>query len=280
MQRSLPKVEEGVSQSDLATFLSKLRILISLSKTAKKNKLSLSSHAFYSQKARHALAELKIAEGNLSVACSGLESIAVAESFHKITIELKEAYSLFPTYLHYLKHLEEAKVIAESEFRVALASANLLGKPIIKIREEFIAEELLNDHEQIIKEILHEINLCYEYDCFNGCAVLIRRLVESLIILAFDVHGIADQIRDVAGNNLGLELLIAKATQSRELSLTRNTKVGLPKPKFYGDLAAHNPRARVRKTDLDKFQAEIRVVIEELGGLSSPSKRAHLRSAT
>lgn len=94
-----------------------------------------------------------------------------------------------------------------------------------------------------------------------------------MLVLAFDAHGISSRIKNAAGDFMMLQAIIGQAIASPELKLTRNAKEGLPKLKFLGDLGAHNPRARVRKMDLDKEHNAIRVAIEELATHSRPKKK-------
>ena len=57
--------------------------------------------------------------------------------------------------------------------------------------------------------------------------------------------------------------LILKANEPA-IKLTRNTKRTLPNIKVFGDLGAHNRNALVKKGDLDRLHADIRIGIEEL----------------
>ncbi|OGF15638.1 MAG: hypothetical protein A2W00_01015 [Candidatus Eisenbacteria bacterium RBG_16_71_46] len=93
---------------------------------------------------------------------------------------------------------------------------------------------------------------------------MIRRLAESMIIAAYERHNLQMVVTDADGNYLAFKDLIGKATSQREFKLTRETKRVLPDLKFFGDLAAHNPLALVRKPDLDRLHAATRCAIEEL----------------
>src|SRR5258706_4927786 len=43
--------------------------------------------------------------------------------------------------------------------------------------------------------VVHQINTTYETACFDACAVMLRRLVESLIIEAFEAKGFDHEIK-------------------------------------------------------------------------------------
>jgi hypothetical protein len=94
--------------------------------------------------------------------------------------------------------------------------------------------------------------------------VWLRRLVESLIIEAFEAHKIEARIKDSTGEYLELKALIGKAAADADLKLTRNTKGALPNLKFLGDLSVHSRRHLIRGDDLKGVRNDARVAIEEL----------------
>jgi hypothetical protein len=55
-----------------------------------------------------------------------------------------------------------------------------------------------------IERVVNQINGCYEKGWFDGCAVMMRRLVETLIIECFEHHKIDHKIRNAAGDFLYL----------------------------------------------------------------------------
>ncbi len=113
-----------------------------------------------------------------------------------------------------------------------------------------------------MKKVLWEVNRCYDAACYNACAAMIRRLTETLIIEAFEHHGIAGKIKK-DGDYLDFSGLIGMAISESKLGLTRNTKRILPDLKFFGDLGVHNRKALVRKDDIDKLHQATRSAIEE-----------------
>jgi hypothetical protein len=110
-----------------------------------------------------------------------------------------------------------------------------------------------------------EVNGCFAAGCYNGCAAMLRRLIESLIIEAYEAHGIEAAIKDNNGEYLELKALIGKAVNEPKLRLGRNTRAALPNLKFLGDLSAHSRRHFIRLGDLEKYRNDARVAIEELG---------------
>jgi hypothetical protein len=116
----------------------------------------------------------------------------------------------------------------------------------------------------VYRKILEEVNRCHSACCYNGCAALIRRLVESLIIEAFEAHGLEGNIRGAGGEYLDLKALIGKAIAEPKLRLSRNTKNALPNLKLLGDLSAHSRKHFTLAGDLEKWHSDARITLQEL----------------
>ncbi len=119
-----------------------------------------------------------------------------------------------------------------------------------------------------IERIALQANGCYESGWFDACAVMIRRLVETLIIECFECHKIAEKIKDSNENFFLLKDLVDSCLREITWTLGRNTKKALPSLKEVGDLSAHSRRYLATKSDIDKIRDGARVVVEELIHLS------------
>src|SRR5258708_8647961 len=51
-----------------------------------------------------------------------------------------------------------------------------------------------------VEKVLNQANGSYEKGWYDACAVMIRRLIETLIIEAFEKHQIADKIKGPTGD--------------------------------------------------------------------------------
>jgi hypothetical protein len=120
-----------------------------------------------------------------------------------------------------------------------------------------------------IEKVVYQINGCYEKGWFDGCAVMMRRLIETLIIECFEKYEIPDKIKKpTTGDFLFLGDLIDKATQEPKWSLGRNTKQALARLKSIGDQSAHSRRYNAHREDIDKLSHDFRIVCQELLYLS------------
>ena len=114
-----------------------------------------------------------------------------------------------------------------------------------------------------IEQVTEQINGCYEQGWYDGCGVMIRRLIETLIIEVFEHYGLDGQIKGPTGDFLYLADLIDRMLNCTAWNLSRNTKKALPQLKGIGDKSAHNRRFLARRGDIDKITDDLRVVAEE-----------------
>ena len=136
--------------------------------------------------------------------------------------------------------------------------------------------EILQGTRDYIERIGQQANGCYELGWYDACAVMLRRLLETLIIECYEHHKIDATIKGGDGNFLQLRDLIAHFLNEKQWNPTRNTRNGLPKLKDIGDLSAHSRRYIAQKPDIENIQKELRVVIQELVYLAGFDKTPSL----
>lgn len=115
-----------------------------------------------------------------------------------------------------------------------------------------------------IERVANQVNGTYERGWYDSCAVMIRRLVETLIIETFEAHSISSKIKTGAGDFLYLRDLITITLAEKSWNLGRNAKAALPRLKDIGDKSAHSRRFNADKRDIDKCIGDVRVVVQEL----------------
>lgn len=127
---------------------------------------------------------------------------------------------------------------------------------------------LVRNTRGYIERVAVQVNNSYESGSYDACAVMLRRLLETLIIECFEKHSISSKIKDGNGNfkylrDLIADMLSEDASVTGAWNLSRNTKSALPKLKETGDLSAHNRRYLAQRTDLDKLIGDLRLVVQE-----------------
>ena len=115
-----------------------------------------------------------------------------------------------------------------------------------------------------IESISNQANGCFANGWYDACAVMLRRLLETLIIEAFEKHGSADSIKGAQGDFLYLRELISKTLSENTWNLSRNCKQALPKLKDLGDRSAHSRRYLAPKLEIENLASDIRLAVQEL----------------
>lgn len=130
--------------------------------------------------------------------------------------------------------------------------------------DDILPFELYKDTRQNIERIGDQINKSFYFGIYDGCAVLMRRLMEMLLILSFKEFKIDSEIRDPNGNYLQLSGIISRAVQNTTLDLSHNAKEYLDIFREKGNLSAHNPFHNALQADLERVQPKFRHLVQEL----------------
>lgn len=127
-----------------------------------------------------------------------------------------------------------------------------------------LPEALFAGTRGYIESLSKQINASYENNIFDGCAVLMRRLVEILLIHSFENHGIGAEIKDGDGNYKMLNHIVSNAKNNQTLALSRNTKESIETYRTLGNFSAHKIFYNAKRKDIDFAQKEFRASVEEL----------------
>lgn len=109
-----------------------------------------------------------------------------------------------------------------------------------------------------------QINTSYEQNLFDGCAVLMRRLIEVLLILTYHNFQIESAIQNNDGSYISLNNTIADAKSNMFINLSKTTKSCIDKFRMLGNFSAHEIYYNARRADIEKVQMLYRVAVEEL----------------
>lgn len=131
-------------------------------------------------------------------------------------------------------------------------------------KEMVLAKSLVKGTRGYIESVANQINSTYENACYDACAVMIRRLVETLIIEAFEHHNIADKIKNPMEDFFHLSELITHTLNEKSWNIGRNAKQAMPKLKSIGDLSAHSRRHLAHRSDIDNIMSDLRTAVQEL----------------
>lgn len=116
-----------------------------------------------------------------------------------------------------------------------------------------------------IQRICKQINASYENNLFDCAAVLMRRLLESLLVLSYQKNDIEADIMDKSGNHhITLDKIIKNAEQNTKLALSASTKKEMCLFKDLGNYSAHKIWYNCTQQDIKPHILKYRAIIEEL----------------
>jgi hypothetical protein len=114
-----------------------------------------------------------------------------------------------------------------------------------------------------IAKVAEQINKSFDAQLYDCCAVMCRRLIETLIIEIYEKHGRAHEIRD--GNQyLGLNDMVSRLESDPSITVSRSAAQTLKGFKAIGDLSAHNRHWNARIGDIEPHRVGFRQLVEEL----------------
>ncbi|PZO03153.1 MAG: hypothetical protein DCF29_12455 [Alphaproteobacteria bacterium] len=145
---------------------------------------------------------------------------------------------------------------------------DLRSPDLIAVPDNFLPASISLGGRRHLESLRREINGNHEFGFYNSCAVMCRRLMECLLIEAFDVSGNKAAILGGDGNILGLNDLLAKAKAGSHFKLSRNASRIADRVKDSGDAAAHSRHYVTSQRDIEDLNPGFRQLISELASLA------------
>ena len=151
-----------------------------------------------------------------------------------------------------------------------------LGPTALPESDSLIPMLLVVGTRGYIEKVADQINKSFDAHLYDCCAVMCRRLLETLIIEVYEKESRSNEIRD-GRHFIGLADLIATLEKDSLIFVNKPAMNALKAFKVLGDLSAHNRHYNARVGDLEPQRAGIRLVVEELlyrSGLNSAKSAA------
>ncbi len=160
----------------------------------------------------------------------------------------------------------------KAAFRVKITARAKLDKKFINLSQgmpiqesdSILPRELFNDTRGYIENVVRQVNSSFDSGLYDCCAVMCRRLLETLIIESFESSGKESKLKGKDGHYMMFSGLIAVVESGKTIKLSRNGLQGLKQFKKLGDLSAHNRRFNALANDITRIRDGIRVSCEEL----------------
>lgn len=134
----------------------------------------------------------------------------------------------------------------------------------VESNSELLEEAKFCGKRNYLDRLIRQINNTYANHCYDACAVLMRRLFEVLLVLAYQHYNIDDQIKDASGNGyIMLEGIVSNAKNNVTLKFSR-IKKEFDIFRMVGNLSAHSISYTAGVKDIDDIKLNYRVMTEEL----------------
>jgi hypothetical protein len=233
-----------------------------IARTAQRNAKSLAGHNYYRNKFHDAVIDISQSEARA-------KTIMEACRLEQGEVDQFMAYlacikSTSANNRQRAEALKQVRMICQSVLVPRLE--NLSGDPTPKTEQVLPMSVVQGTRRVYLERIIQQANGCYENHWYDGCAVMMRRFVETMIIEVYEGHGKAAEIKDANGNFIMLRDLLNKFLNDPTWNLQRDTQKVLPEVKSLGDNSAHARRFIAIKDDVDKLlkNNRYRVAAEDL----------------
>jgi hypothetical protein len=173
------------------------------------------------------------------------------------------------------KHPDVVRGKSQGSFRIKASSDEKLSNKYkshariepIKIRDDLIPNSINFGEKKIFDCLRREANGAYDQGLYNASAVMCRRLMETLLIEAFDAQGKIADILD--GKEIKqLSDILGTVKSGNSLRISRSSRPILERVKQVGDTAAHGRYYLSTKKDLDELNPTFRHLLTELAALA------------
>lgn len=134
----------------------------------------------------------------------------------------------------------------------------------IESNSELIEEAKFCGKRPFLTRLIQQINFTYGNNCYDACAVLMRRLFEVLLVLAYQSKGIEADITKPDGSHKMLESIVKDAVQNRTLGVPARISKNFDAFREVGNNSAHSITYTAGKLDIDNIARDYRVMMEDL----------------
>lgn len=134
----------------------------------------------------------------------------------------------------------------------------------IESNSELIEEAKFCGKRNFLDRLIQQINFTYGNNCYDACAVLMRRLFEVLLVLTYQNKGIEGDITNADGSYKMLEGIVKNAVQNKALGVPLRIAKNFDAFREVGNNSAHSITYTAGKQDIDTISRNYRVMLEEL----------------
>lgn len=129
--------------------------------------------------------------------------------------------------------------------------------------DSILPETLITSTRGYIESLGKQINSSYNNNIFDGCAVLMRRLLEILLIHSYEDAGKIALIVENDGIK-NLSYIINYTISNKPFKLSKDSNETLDDFRQLGNFSAHRIQYNAKRKDIDNIKLKYRMTIEEL----------------
>lgn len=134
----------------------------------------------------------------------------------------------------------------------------------IESHDELLEEAKFCGKRNFLDRLIQQINFTYGHNCYDACAILMRRLFEVLLVLTYQNKGIEADITKPDGNHKMLEAIVKDAVQNKVLGVPARISKNFDAFREVGNNSAHSITYTAGKLDIDNIARDYRVMMEDL----------------
>lgn len=134
----------------------------------------------------------------------------------------------------------------------------------IESNNELLEEAKFCGKRSFLTKLIQQINFCYGHNCYDACAVLMRRLFEVLLVLTYQNKGVEGDIQKPDGSHKMLEGIVKDAVQNQSLGIPSRISKNFDAFREVGNNSAHSITYTAGKLDIDNIVRDYRVMLEDL----------------
>ena len=91
--------------------------------------------------------------------------------------------------------MTEQTLILARELRASVVASTHQDEGGLTASDSIVPLSVVRNSRAYIERIVYQVNGCYDSGWYDACAVMIRRLIETLLIEAFESVGISEKIK-------------------------------------------------------------------------------------
>jgi hypothetical protein len=134
----------------------------------------------------------------------------------------------------------------------------------VESNSELLDESKFCGKRGYLDKLIKQINHTYKNNCYDACAVLLRRVFEIVLVLSFRKNGIESEITKPDGTHMMLEGITKKAIGNSVLGISKRITDAFDAFREVGNSSAHNITYIAGRKDIDDISRAYRVMLEEL----------------